>query len=252
MKGAVRPYKVKLHVMEKNTNLSHSLSPAPLIQPPVQVEVDQAEIRQQWHLLKQSSGPVYSRIPLASRNKASQIYASLLLKGYTKNGKPEWDKILNFPRCGLGCSQRGGKKHTSQATVVNKRLETFVSGSTEVEPVPKKKTKGKPPKPSQSTFGSRVAAKLGMGDVRGAVNIVTSKESILSPSKETKTLLQAKHPPRKRSVRLDAPASNNFGTLNHFWVSKADVKWGIASFKKGAAGGPDGLRPQHLADMTGQ
>ena len=68
-----------------------NLSPAPLIQPTVQVEVVQAEIREQWHLLKQTSGPVYTRIPLASRNKASQIYALLLLKGFTKNDKPAWD-----------------------------------------------------------------------------------------------------------------------------------------------------------------
>ena len=88
----------------------------------------------------------------------------------------------------------------------------------------------------QSTFGSRVAAKLGMGDVRGAVNIVTSKESILPPTQETKELLQVKHPPRKRSVHLDAPSSNGFSNLNDFRVTKADVKWRIASFKKGAAG----------------
>ena len=229
-----------------------NLSPAPLIQPSVQFEVDQAEIREQWHLLKQSSGPVYTRIPLASRNKASQIFSTLLLKCYTKNDKPAWDQLVNFARCGLGSSQRGGKKHTSQATLVNKRLDNFVAGSTVDEPRPKKTKNAKSSKPSQSTFGSRVAAKLGMGDVRGAVNIVTSKESILSPSQDTKALLQVKHPPRKRSEQMVAPSSNGFGYLNHFWVSKADVKWGIGSFKKGASGGPDGLRPQHLVDMTGQ
>ena len=34
--------------------------------------------------------------------------------------------------------------------------------------------------------------KLAMGDVRGAVNLVTSKESILPPSEETKLRLQAR------------------------------------------------------------
>ena len=184
-----------------------NLSPAPLIQPSVQFQVDQAEIREQWHLLKQTSGSVYTRIPLASRNKASQVFSTLLLKCYTKNDKSAWEQIVNFPRCGLGSSQRGGKKHTSQATLVNKRLEAFVSGSTVVEPVPKKTKKAKSQTPSKSTFASRVAAKLSMGDVRGAVNIVTSKESILPPSPETKTLLQVKHPTRNRSTRIEAPSS---------------------------------------------
>ena len=57
-----------------------NLSPAPLIQPSAQVGVVQAVIREQWHLLPQSSGPVYTRIPVASRNKASYVYSSLLNK----------------------------------------------------------------------------------------------------------------------------------------------------------------------------
>ena len=90
-----------------------------------------------------------------------------------------------------------------------------------------------------------------MGDVRGAVTVVTSRESILPPSQESKEMLQAKNPPRKRSEHTPAPAPV-FGISSHFWVSKEDVKWAIRSFKKGAAGGPDGFRPQHLLDMTGQ
>jgi hypothetical protein len=150
-----------------------------------------------WQLLKQSNGPAYTRIPLASRNKASLVYTSVLNNGIKKNDKPAWDKIVNFPRCGLGSSKRDGKKHTSQATLIKKRLLPLVPKLS--NPLPKKTTQPKPPKPSTTTFGSRIAAKLGMGDVRGAVNIVTSKESILQPSLETKALLQVKHPPRKRS-----------------------------------------------------
>ena len=91
-----------------------------------------------------------------------------------------------------------------------------------------------------------------MGDVRGAVIVVTSKESILPPSQESKEMLQAKNLPRKRSELTRAPAPDFNGDSTHFWVTKEDVKWGIRSFKKGAAGGPDGFRPQHLLDMTGQ
>ena len=51
---------------------------------------------------------------------------------------------------------------------------------------------------------------------------------------------------------LSVPTPDLNLNLNQFKVSKADVKWAIAAFKKGASGGPDGLRPQHLLDMTGQ
>ena len=55
-----------------------------------------------------------------------------------------------------------------------------------------------------------------------------------------------------RSENAHVPTPDANGNLSHFWVSKEDVKWAICSFKKGAAGGPDGFRPQHLQDMTGQ
>ena len=148
---------------------------------------------------------------------------------------------MGFARSGLGSSKRGGKKHTLQATLINKRLDAFVSGSELAEPPSKKTTKAKSSKPSQTIFASRVAAKLAMGDVRGAVTVVTSMESILPPSQESKEMLQAKHPPRKRSEHTRVPTPDFNGNLSHFWISKEDVKWGIRSFKKGAAGGPDGF-----------
>ena len=97
-----------------------------------------------------------------------------------------------------------------------------------------------------------MAAKLAMGDVRGAVNLVTSRESILPPSEDSKQKLQSKHPKRNtHGEPSPIPIPDQNFNLNHFKVSKADVKWAISAFKKGASGGPDGLRPQHLLDMTG-
>ena len=105
-----------------------------------------------------------------------------------------------------------------------------------------KKKRGK----SKPDFSDQVSVKLSMGDVRGAVNLVSSQESILPPTKDTKLKLQSKHP--KRNVHgepLPIPTPDLNLNLNQFKVSKADVKWAIAAFKKGASGGPDGLRPQH-------
>ena len=79
------------------------LSPEPTVQ---------TEGREQWHHFNQTRGPVYARIPAASRNKASQVLSTVLLKTYTVGGKPEWDKLYGFARVGLGSSKRGGKKHT--------------------------------------------------------------------------------------------------------------------------------------------
>ena len=144
--------------------------------------------REQWHLLTQSSGPVYTRIPVASQNKASYVYSSMLNKLIKANKNNDetaemaWQIFFGFAKNGLGGSKRGGTKHTSQATLINKRLDAFVAGSVVPEPPPKKTTKAKSSKPLQTLFASRVLAKLSMGDVRGAVTVVTSRESILPPS----------------------------------------------------------------------
>ena len=55
----IQPVGVANHESASQPNLS----PVPPNLPAVQGGVVQAEVREQWHLLKQSSGPVYTRIP---------------------------------------------------------------------------------------------------------------------------------------------------------------------------------------------
>ena len=71
------------YVSASQPNLSHVPPIQPCPAPPDQVPVGnniQAEGREQWHLLTQTNGPVYTRIPVASRNKASCVYSTLLNK----------------------------------------------------------------------------------------------------------------------------------------------------------------------------
>ena len=138
--------------------------------------------------------------------------------------------------------------------MINKRLETYDSSLLNSEPPQSKTTTNKrTSKPGKPDLKGQVSAKLAMGDVRGAVNLVTSRESILPPSNDTKLKLQSKHPQQNIHCQPSpVPIPDLSHDLNHFKVIKADVKWAISAFKKGASGGPDGLRPQHLLDMTGQ
>ena len=60
------------------------------------------------------------------------------------NDKESWEKFLNFARCGLGSSSRGGRHHTSQATLINKRLKAYDTGQIiDEQQAPKKKAKSK-------------------------------------------------------------------------------------------------------------
>ena len=92
----------------------------------------------------------------------------------------------------------------------------------------------------------RVSAKLEEGDFKGAMHLACSKDILADHSDATFMALKDKHP----SPRVDSsiPPPPDAATLA-FTVSEADVIYAINSFPCGSAGGPDGLRPQHLKDM---
>ena len=54
--------------------------------------------------------------------------------------------------------------------------------------------------------------------------------------------LKGKHP----APHPDSTIPSAKGTSQHFPISKEEVAQAICSFPKSSAGGPDGLRPQHL------
>ena len=93
---------------------------------------------------------------------------------------------------------------------------------------------------------ARVAAKLEEGDFRGAVRIASSDESFAPVNATTLGLLKEKHPHRH-------PFSSNPPPLGHHnsfsEVSPSQFRIAIQSFPSGSAGGPDGLRSQHLRNL---
>ena len=91
-----------------------------------------------WDLIKVKQGPVHKRIPKASRLQCCIAFTKVLNQVIAKNDKNSWSDLLNFARCGIGSSIRGGKKKKSQATVLNKRLDNFMSCSFQI-PSPSKR-----------------------------------------------------------------------------------------------------------------
>ena len=193
-----------------------------------------------WDLIKVKSGPVYKRIPKPSRLHACKAFTTIITNVTRNNDKDSWESLLNFARCGIGSSTRGGKKKKKQTTVINERLESFMNGV--LNPVPKPKKKYQP------NLKNRVTTKMNAGDIRGAVRVVTSKETILPPSEEITAKLREKHPPSNPNSIF--PQVQN--AMENIIVNKDDIQKAIRSFGKGVSGGPDGLLPQHLMDMTGE
>ena len=92
--------------------------------------------------LKTFNRPIFKRIPKASRLQACIAYTKIVQNVIFKNDIDSWEKLLNFATCAIGGSIRGGKKKKSQATIINKRIEDFMSGNPQEIPVKRDK---KPP-----------------------------------------------------------------------------------------------------------
>ena len=96
-------------------------------------------------------------------------------------------------------------------------------------------------------LASRVSSKLEEGDYRGAVRLACSEDVIAEPSRETLQALQAKHPapPPDSNISTFEPSSSLAFNIDTQIIMRV-----ISSFPKGSGGGPDGLLPQHLKDLT--
>jgi hypothetical protein len=94
-----------------------------------------------------------------------------------------------------------------------------------------------------------VSAKIEEGDVRGAVRLTASNDTLAAYDDDTVAALRQLHPSRTTETSdLPHPPVYNVPALT---LSENDIAAAIKSFLAGSAGGLDGLRPQHLKDMTG-
>ena len=142
--------------------------------------------------------------------------------------------------------KRGGHRR-SLASHVNSMIRE------EADPDPPQSAPGKStsrvPKDPLENLAARVAAKLEEGDFRGAIRLASSEDTMAEVNSSTLSALQEKHPlPHRDSALLPTSAGSNVSPIQ---VSAEEVAKAICSFPCGSSGGPDGLRPQHLKDMTG-
>ena len=126
----------------------------------------------------------------------------------------------------------------------------------EADPDPPQSVQGKltnrvpkVPKVPLESLAARVAAKLEEGDFRGTFRLASSEDTMADVNSSTLSALREKHPlPHRDSAELPTSAGSDVSPIQ---VSAEEVAKAINSFPCGSSGGPDGLHPQHLKDMTG-
>lgn len=97
------------------------------------------------------------------------------------------------------------------------------------------------------SISRRVEFKIADGDVKGAVKILSSTDTLAPHSEFTLNQLKSKHPPPSQEINLPEPPDENSQPLV---VSEREVYKMIQNFPNGSAAGIDGILPQHLKDLT--
>ena len=167
-------------------------------------------------------------------HRCSRKLAKILNEVCSENSIVAWERLFLFGRRCLQVPARGGHRRNLASFV---QRAVAVEKDSELDIQHKVKPTGDPLR--------NLAAKLEEGDFRGAVRIASSNECFAPTNDATLQLLKEKHPCQHPNCAMpqgpDQPS-----TLE---VSPSDVISAIQSFPAGSAGGPDGLRPQHLKDL---
>ena len=155
-----------------------------------------------------------------------------------------WADLLNFGIAVLQVPARTGKGH-NLSSLIKKRvvsLGTGVSPEQDVHAVPIKSSR------KGSSRASAVRAKMEDGNVSAAVRILCSEESLAESNLDTLNKLKEKHPAaNSNGSSAPLPSSVNTQALQ---VTENEVLKAVRSFPSGSAGGPDGIRPQHLVELV--
>ena len=99
---------------------------------------------------------------------------------------------------------------------------------------------------SPANLAKRVQAKCADGDIRAALRLLTTDDSIADRNEDTERALREKHPSRSNSSELP-PEQQDIQPLQ---AAAESVLAALSSMPAGSGAGLDGLRPKHLQDLT--
>ena len=171
----------------------------------------------------------------------------LIREALDRGSEIAWGRLLSYSYWGLGCpGESGGVRQVSLSTLVRQQVARFMEGidlpAVKVTTMRRNGARG-----GDETLKRRVAAKFAEGDVSGAVRELASAEGLAPQDGDTLRELKEKHPSAQENLSLPDPPD---GSVVPVVATKEDVRKAIMSFRAGASGGPDGLRPGHLRSLV--
>ncbi len=191
------------------------------------------------------TGPIIKHIPRSARQHIAAELSTVLSHICSKpDDVSNWSTLLEFGSVMLRAPPRAGRRH-NLASVLNKR-SVF---STQTASLPPQQTADHQPRKKMSgdqSLATAVMSKIEDGNIKAAIRIITSGDSPAVDNDNTYQSLCDRHP----QAPVDKNPSPDPDKFSAVQFTEEDVLAAISSFPAGSAGGPDGVRPQHLRDLT--
>ena len=191
------------------------------------------------------TGGIIKHIPKSARPACAALLASILRKVTADtNDLDAWSSLLQFGVRILLMPARTGKRH-NLASIIKKRTNADDADPSEIlSAIPASRRRKK--KNAGELLAAAVMSKIEDGNMKAAIRILTSTDKPATDIDATYAKLQERHPdPPSDSRQATDPAG--FSAIQ---VTEQQVMSAIRTFPPGSAGGPDGVRPQHILDLV--
>lgn len=166
------------------------------------------------------------------------------------NSREAWYRLLSFPYVVFKAPDRKDKAASklSLATIIkrnvkiwtelkNLQFETFFE---KIVPKSTNARKGTRKMDAEDMRAKKCTSKLNDGDIKGAIRILSSEDTVAPVNMEVYMKLLEKHLAPELVQKFDDKQLPTVET-----VSESETKIAVFNFANGSSGGLDGLRPQH-------
>ena len=201
--------------------------------------------------------PVIKRIPKGARISVAEELNILLEKCVKENSPRSWVNLFIFPYAVLKVPDKSRKNRSLTLTSIIKsnltewknnkilNFKVFFEFYKPSQKINNKKVFSS--KSKTEVLQSKVQGKIAENDIKGAIRLLCSEDSLAENNNETLKKLQDKHQEDIENQSFPDPDILDYN--QQMSVSIFEIKKAIGSFRPGSAGGLDSLRPQHLKDL---
>lgn len=216
---------VKIHISRMHTQVKFSQS-----------QVATSNDFQSQLCTFRSTIQLIKRIPRSARSSVANKLASVIKKCVSCNTEESWEELFLFAYRILHVTKKKQKDIISLSQKIKDNVSAYIL-PTDIKTYNASKSK---------SVYKLAENKISNGEIRSAVRILSSDDTLAPNNAATFEELKAKHPPPSRPLQFPAPPPENH---EHFTTNEDLVLQGIMSFQCGSAAGIDGISPQHLKDL---